>query len=44
MQTTHINTNLVRLDFSDLAMFALDDAIHIAIHFRIYLALFYIVE
>jgi hypothetical protein len=30
MQTTHKNTILVPLDFSDVAMFALDHANHIA--------------
>ena len=44
MQTTHNNTILVPLFFSDVAMFTLDDAIHIAKHFNNNVALLYVIE
>ena len=44
MQTTHKNTVLVPLDFSDIAMHALDHAINVAKHFNNNLALLYVIE
>jgi nucleotide-binding universal stress UspA family protein len=44
MQTTQKNTILIPLDFSDVAMYALDHAIHVAKHFNNNLALLYVVE
>ena len=44
MQTTQKNTILVPLDFSDVAMHALDHAIDVAKHFNNNLALLYVIE
>jgi len=44
MQTTQKNTILIPVDFSDIAMHALDHAINVAKHFNNNLALLYVVE
>ncbi|MBP9187244.1 MAG: universal stress protein [Bacteroidia bacterium] len=44
MQTTQTNTVLIPLDFSDIAMNALDHAITVAKHFNNNLALLYVIE
>lgn len=44
MQTTQKNTILIPVDFSDIAMHALDHAINVAKHFNNNLALLYVIE
>jgi nucleotide-binding universal stress UspA family protein len=44
MQTTQKNTILIPVDFSDIAMHALDHAVNVAKHFNNNLALLYVIE